>query len=147
MVVEGKFLRQRKDLICAAIVTLSIKEGIQNTIIQVGWDPSPYVGYDDWKQGAVVGIEYALTKTGSLQQYEIEVKNIVGTDVDTTPTIVAIAAVLATWQGLNYKFTQEELQQLETAAIASCNRLKSGDTDIDLTPPAPAAPPTTGCRP
>ena len=59
--------------------------------------------YDDWRAGAQRGALYALHHSQpkpTLESVRITVTRIVGTDVDTEETAVALAACHATWKAL-----------------------------------------------
>lgn len=76
--------------------------------------------YNDWKQGAVLGIEYACQKANCLN-YHITIKKIIDLSTDTNPTIVGITAILAVWQAINFVVTSETITKIEEYVFASWN--------------------------
>jgi hypothetical protein len=100
---EGRFLNQRDGKGYAARVTVRIephsdKPSIATACSGDGWtgqgcvEEVPAVGYDDWKQGAINGIRYALRAAHCLD-CSVVVTRIVGMTTDTNPTIVGAAAI------------------------------------------------------
>ena len=92
-----------------------------------GWIEQGYLeevsadGYDDWKAGARVGIEFAL-KFARLTQARVVVRKITGLTTDTNPTIVGAAAAIATWNAIGYTPAQEVLERLEGSVFVSWSR-------------------------
>ncbi len=126
MIVEGKFLRQRNSGGYVARVKMAIEESTTVTEVRVAWmsvdlnEASPSLAnYEDWKQGAMIGINYALRKMNLVKQYAISVIEIIGQDVDTNPTIVAAAAIDGVWKGMNYTPTQTEWESIEEVVYKS----------------------------
>ncbi|UOG77402.1 hypothetical protein MTX78_23960 (plasmid) [Hymenobacter tibetensis] len=117
-VTEGRYLRQRQGLICAARVKLLWEQSACPTQIHMQWE-SEYGGYDDWKNGAIAGLAYALHCLSNSQTYRIVVVDIVGTDVDTNPTIVALAALEGLWEALQYSASPAQWEELEAMARQS----------------------------
>lgn len=64
-------------------------------------------GYDDWKQGALAGINYALAKCDH-PICHITITRITGLSTDTNPTIVGGAAIQAIWQIFVYEPSHKE---------------------------------------
>lgn len=126
MIVEGKFLRQRNSGGYVARVKMAIEESTTATLVKVEWmsvdvkEASPSLAnYEDWKQGALIGINYALNRIRVAKQYTITVIEIIGQDVDTNPTIVAAAAIDGVWKGMNYTPTQTEWDAIEEVVFGS----------------------------
>ncbi|UOQ69502.1 hypothetical protein MUN86_28070 (plasmid) [Hymenobacter volaticus] len=88
------------------------------TQIQVQWE-SKYGRYDDWENGALAGLAYALHCLSGSQSYRIVVVDIIGTDVDTNPTIVALAALEGLWEALQYRASPAQWEELEALARQS----------------------------
>lgn len=94
--------------------------------IEVEWRPTngqessqPLVAYDDWKQGAIIGIRFAMRRIHAAQPHTISVKEIIGQDVDTNPTIVAAAAIDGVWKRFGYQPSQAEWQAIEKIVFES----------------------------
>ena len=125
---EGNFLRQ-KGRGFAARVTIQIECGANapytaTALRGEGWirqgdvEEVPSIGYDDWKQGAIIGAEYALKKAEAMDCTVI-ITRIVGMTTDTNPTIVGAAAINAVWQALNYVPEASEQNRLEAIVLNS----------------------------
>jgi len=106
----GRFIRQSHSKGYGAVVTLTIDSAANETHIsldchgqgfrsQGSIEDVPEQGYDDWKQGAVVGVDYALRAAG-LEPCGVVITKIEGLTTDTNPTIVAVAAMDAIWKGM-----------------------------------------------
>lgn len=81
-------------------------------------------GYDDWKQGASLGIRYALARCSTLPCH-ITVTRIEGLTTDTNPTIVGIAAIQAVWSATEYKPSAEEHAFIEQLLSQSWQHVDS----------------------
>lgn len=57
-------------------------------------------GYDDWKQGARRGAEFALHVMGATAN--VTICRITGRIIDTNPSTVCAASAFAIWNALNY---------------------------------------------
>ena len=129
---EGKFARYKRGASHLAYVILEIDSGVAATTIDfecfgegfVGQgyvEEVPAVGYDDWKAGAKVGIEFAL-KTARLTTSRVVVKQISGLTADTNPTSVGAAASIATWNAIGYTPEPEVMERIEGIVFASWSR-------------------------
>lgn len=79
-------------------------------------------GYNDWKAGAKVGVEFALSTAG-MSNCSVVITKIEGLDVtDTNPTIVGAAAALATWSALKFEPPKEVIDKLESFVFSSWER-------------------------
>lgn len=78
----------------------------------------PAVGYDHWKEGARVGILFALQVAQS-EKWNVRVLQIEGMTTDTNPTIVGVAAAFAAWKSLNFEPSTEIVENVESQAFAS----------------------------
>src|SRR5262245_17709314 len=65
------------------------------------FEDAPAVGYDHWKNGARVGVTFALSIAGR-PAAAVVVNRITGLTSDTNPTIVAVAAAQAVWSALGF---------------------------------------------
>lgn len=104
-----------------AQVEIDIKQDTVNEVINFKCDGEgfrgqgyievvPASGYDDWKQGAVIGIKYALNKC-FMKKYSIDILSISGLITDTNPTIIATAAAYAVWNALDIKLSNDEIKK------------------------------------
>lgn len=81
----------------------------------------PATGYDHWKDGAKVGISFALSAAGTTD-CRVKVTKIEGLSTDTNPTIVAYAAALAVWKALGFEPPKELVEKLEALVFTSWKR-------------------------
>jgi hypothetical protein len=126
---QGKIARIKKGLPYFASIVLTIYWPAQDFSIVFdchgeGWIRQGTIeevsaeGYDDWKQGALAGIRYALTKCNTLP-CRINITSIMGLTTDTNPTIVAGAAIQAVWAGTEYEPSVEENAFVEQLVFQS----------------------------
>jgi hypothetical protein len=78
----------------------------------------PAVGYEDWKQGALLGIHYALSRC-SAPPCSVTVTSIAGLSSDTNPSTVGAAAIQALWSALQYVPSPEEQAHIEQIVLRS----------------------------
>lgn len=133
-----------------AIVTLRLTEASEElgvtirctappTIASQGYfEDVPAKGYDDWKQGAALGAEYALEVAGE-EARSIVVSRIVGLTTETNPTVVGAAAALGVWEAVGYQPTPEQIQQIERNVFGSWQRPFDALPDFRPTPDTPTA--------
>lgn len=81
----------------------------------------PAKGYDDWKQGAKIGAEFALL-TAQAVNCHVTITQIEGLTTDTNPTIVGFASILAVWQALEFNPSREMIEKLENQVFESWNK-------------------------
>lgn len=67
---------------------------------------------EDWKQGVLVGLQYALNRCGN-PRCTITITQLRGTVVDTSPGLVAYVAIYALWNVFSYQSSHEEKQRIE----------------------------------
>jgi hypothetical protein len=131
--IEGRFCRIKNRLPYGARVTIQI--AMETTkpeiLVQCSGTPLhltgfsqgdiedvPAVGYEDWKQGAVVGVRYALQVVGH-SDCHVTITRILGMTTETNPTVVGAAAVDAVWKALDYSPSLMEVHQVEQRVFAS----------------------------
>ena len=131
--VEGKFARIHKKLPHVARVTVRVADNLSgpNVTVRCTAAPVPFSqgniedetaeGYDDWKQGAVIGAQYALDVAGRTST-SVVISRIVGMMTDTNPTIVGGAAAYGVWLALDYSPTPEQIRQIEQVVLSSWQR-------------------------
>jgi hypothetical protein len=132
MIVEGRFTRQVNQCSYVARIGIAIEESTLPTEIII--EPAAVPNYNssqalpnknvkeaywDWKQGALIGINYALSKAGANQKFSIRISSIIGSNVDTNATIVAAAAIDGVWKALNHQPSAIEWQAIEKVVLAS----------------------------
>ena len=100
--------------------TIEIRCDGQGFSAQGHMETATSFGYDDWKQGAVLGIEYACQKANCIN-YHITITKIIGLSTDTNPTIVGVTAILAVWQAINFVVAKETIRKLEEYVFTSWN--------------------------
>ena len=127
---EGKFMRVHKALPYMARVTVcvdDITEGIGVSIqcsatsplgLQGDIDDVPAIGFNDWKQGAIIGARHALAiaKSGAKR---VTVTRIMGMETDTNPTVVGAATINAVWKALGYTPTTQQTEYIERIVFSS----------------------------
>lgn len=128
----GRFTRQTQGKGYAAVVTLTIDLSATDKHVSVechgrGFYSQGYIeevpeqGYDNWKQGAVVGVNYALDVAG-IGPCHVMITKIEGLTTDTNPTVVAVAAMDAVWKGLDFTPPADIDTSVKAAALASWNQ-------------------------
>jgi hypothetical protein len=75
-------------------------------------------GFSDWQDASIYGVRYALEQAG-IRQGRWTVCRIIGLLVDTTPTIVAVAAARAAWSFAGFSPPQDLDDRLQQLALAS----------------------------
>jgi hypothetical protein len=132
---EATIRRIRNGLLHFAEVELhlespSVVPGIEFHCAGEGWirqgqiEDVPSTGYDDWKAGARIGVEFALSVVAA-PPTRVLIDRISGLTTDTNPTIVGGAAALAVWKALAFSPPPDVLERLETVVFASW-RLPAG---------------------
>ena len=119
---EGKFLRQTDKSGYFGRVIIQIIEFENNTIDitdVTGFDDEKV--YSDWKKGAEIGANYALSKNLT-KKYKVRIKKIIGTDCDTNPTIIGTATILGIWNALNVNVNELEIESLTNLTLDSWNK-------------------------
>jgi hypothetical protein len=81
----------------------------------------PAVGYDDWKDGARVGVSFALSAADKAN-CRVVVSKIEGLTTDTNPTIVAYAAAQAVWRSLDFVPAKDIIDRMEAIVFSSWER-------------------------
>lgn len=125
---QGKFTHYRNGKAYAAIVKIIAKESVVPNIKiscngdgWVGQGSLEYVskvGYESWKQGAVIGTKYALEKAGK-SNLSVEITEIVGMITDTSPAAVGAATIYAVWKAIDYVPTEIEKTYIEKIVFSS----------------------------
>jgi hypothetical protein len=85
----------------SAVISIDVKTHGEGYRGEGDFEGIPAQGYEDWKQGAVLGVAFALWTAGQ-SGCAVVITKIVGTNADTTPTTIAIAAMDAVWKALSY---------------------------------------------
>lgn len=125
--VKGKFGRQYRGIGYNALVTVEVAEDAQSSCSEVmfaddwsGWRAYGWVGDGDkdWRQGAVLGVQYAL-RVGEQVGHCVTVVRIEGDYTVTNPTIVGAAAMDGVWQSVGYKPSLAEVQRIEEIVFSS----------------------------
>ena len=79
-------------------------------------------GYEDWKQGAIDGVIYALKKSG--HQHKVQINRITGMATDTNPDIIFCAASHAVWDALEYEPDLNSKKEIENILKNSWNKYR-----------------------
>ncbi len=126
---HGKFVRQHNSKGYGARVEVDIEEYPPQPYVRVqtsGWESPrqgdvfdvPATGFDDWKQGAIEGVTYAL-KVGDQQHCGVTITHIVGLITDTNPTVVAAAAMDAVWKALSIEPPRDIMARVQDMVFQS----------------------------
>jgi len=78
----------------------------------------PAQGYDRWKDGARIGVNFALRVAGA-PSCAVVVERIAGFTTDTNPTVVAVAAAHAVWNALGFKPADQIVTSLDNSMLGS----------------------------
>lgn len=129
MKIEGRFLRQVKagyfarvylDIELSSIVIVDVgKEKYDNNFGQgeIVKAPCSTTNFDDWIEGARLGIKYGLTK--SRNNYKVIIEGIEGLFTDTNPLVISVAAIIGVWDFLEYQPSETEMKMIEQWALES----------------------------
>lgn len=127
--VTTKFVRIKDGLPYAAVVSLTLTTDAPENYIEILCDGIAGIsqgdieeatreGYEDWKQGARRGVVFALDSARQTHCH-VAVTKIRGMLTDTNPTIVGAAAMLATWEALEFTPPSELVARIEEQVFAS----------------------------
>jgi hypothetical protein len=126
---EGKFmLRRGMAKVEVSIDLTALTQGI--AISCQGATPTfsqgetvdvPAEGFNDWKQGAVAGVTYALTRVGD-PAVGVTIRRIWGLFSDTNPTLVGAAAIDAVWKALQIPPEDADVAHVQKMALSSWDR-------------------------
>lgn len=125
---EGRFLKQYK-VGYFAVVKLEVETGCEETQIttdchgqyitsQGQIEEATADGYNDWKDGAISGVIFAL-EVADVQKVNVTITQIEGLTIDTNPTICAAAAARALWNALEITVSEETENNLENYVLQS----------------------------
>jgi hypothetical protein len=78
-------------------------------------------GYDDWKAGAKVGVEFALLIAKATHCRAV-ITRIEGMATETNPTIIGFTAAIATWKALEFAPSEELIARLEDQVFESWSK-------------------------
>lgn len=130
---EGTFLRQTNRKGYGARVELRVDLADPTASISVdchGSRPTgrqgdiadvPAEGFNDWKQGAMAGVSYALARADQ-PSIGVTVTRVQGLVTDTNPTIVGAAAINAVWKALKFEPGDADVEHVTQMALASWDR-------------------------
>ena len=122
----GKFSHYNKTLFVAA-VKIQIEE-ISPPFIRIdcngdGWVAQGCIeyaslnGYETWKNGAIIGDEYALRNTS--KSLGVTINEIIGMTTDTSPSAVGAATIYAVWDAIEYIPTEEEISHIKEVVFST----------------------------
>ena len=125
--VKGKFGRQYQGIGYNALVTVEVSEDTQSLCDDVqfadnwhGYRNYNWIGDGDpyWRQGAVVGVQYALRVAGQIGRC-VTVISVEGDYTVTNPTIVGAAAIDGVWQSIGYTPMPDEVERIQKIVFSS----------------------------
>lgn len=131
MIGYSRFARQLNGRGCFGAVEVEIQpnSGPMSIAVQThgeGFHSQGYIedvpeqGYESWKQGAVLGVAFALWTMG-YRSCAVRVTKIEGLTSDTNPTIIAAAAMDAVWKALAFTPDPTTKAQIEQSVVESWN--------------------------
>lgn len=88
------------------------------------------VGYQDWKKGVRIGIEYALSMVCNNDNYEITIVSARGLSTDTNPIILSYTSSRALLKMIKHNESKAQHQEFKKIMMHSWNF--SANTQIDL---------------
>lgn len=126
---QGRFAKQLNGIGCFGLVEVEIELNSSITFILMdthgeGFHSQGYVeevperGYETWKQGAVLGVAYAL-RVMEAPSCAVTITKIEGLTSDTNPTIVAAAAMDAVWKAFGFTPEPGITEIIEQSILAS----------------------------
>ena len=126
---EARFIRQYNKAGYFALVKLEAESEWNTLDITTdchgnGFTAQGYIeevpanGYDDWKQGAINGVKFALEAINK-QNTKVIITHIEGLTTDTNPTIVAAAAARALWNALEIEVSEVTEKNMEDFVLQS----------------------------
>lgn len=118
---QGKFAKHNNGKPYVAVVKIKIKEKIDSNV-EINCDGDGWVaqgcieyvsrnGYEDWKQAATIGAEYALEKLEKVTS-TVEIIEIAGMITDTSSSAVGAATIYSVWKAMDYAPTGEEIEHI-----------------------------------
>ncbi len=126
--IEGKFLRIKNGIGFAARVLMEITECDKTEIV---FNNSIYLENREinpnWLKSAEIAAEYALDAVTS-KKYKINIKRIIGSNIETNTTIVGTATIFGIWNALNITNKDNEIERLTNLTFESWKK------DWDLIP-------------
>lgn len=121
---EGVFVRQIQPVGFAARVEVCLDLTMPTQAVKVDCPIEGFLDhqgeseqastaqFEDWKQGAITGVRYALWAYLS-PSIGVTITRIQGQKASTSPTMINAAAIDAVWKALHYKPEDEEWSPLE----------------------------------
>lgn len=79
-------------------------------------------GYDSWKKGIKIGLEYSYKKLKLQQGLEIKIKRASGLIINTNPTILGYTASRAILNKIEHSETEEEHKQILEEVYSSWDK-------------------------
>ena len=124
--IKGKFGRQYRGIGYNALVTMEVAEDTQSCCDEVrfaeNWHgcPEHWIGNGDpqWRQGAVIGVQYALRLAGQVGRC-ITVISVEGDYTVTNPTIVGAAAIDGVWRSIGFTPLPDEVERINKIVFSS----------------------------
>jgi hypothetical protein len=125
----GRFAKVKNGLSHDAVVEVEIETPSSTTYISLNCkgqgyagqgyiEVVPKIGYESWKMGAIVGINFAI-RICNPPPCKINVTKIEGLTTDTNPTVVAAAAMDALWKAFKFEPTLETKTYIENTVFNS----------------------------
>jgi len=81
----------------------------------------PQKGYDSWKEGVRIGVDYALSMVSDNRKFKITILEANGLTTDTNPIILAFVASRAILNEVKNKESEVELKKIEEIVFSSWN--------------------------
>lgn len=90
----------------------------------------PKKGYDSWKKGVEIGVEYALRMINDNRKFKVTILESNGLTTDTNPIILAYVSSRAILKEFKNKESKADLDKIETIVFNSWNH--EYDSQIDF---------------
>jgi hypothetical protein len=118
-IIEGSFIRQTSKAGYFGKIKMEVTESNSNQIELInvkGWGNEKLE--KSWIKTCEIGAQYAITKIQN-KKYKIRIIQILGTTIDTNPTIIGTATIFGIWNFLNTQIPDSEIENLTKMTLQS----------------------------
>jgi len=91
----------------------------------------PQKGYNSWKKGVKIGIEYALRIINDYRKFKVTILKVNGLTTDTNPIILAYVSSRAILKEFEKKESEADLKKIEEIVFNSWNYEYDSQIDFD----------------
>jgi hypothetical protein len=121
-IIEGRFIRQTSKAGYFGKIKMEVSESNSNQIELInvkGWENEKLE--KSWIKACEIGAKYALTKIQN-KKYRIRIIQILGTVIDTNPTIIGTATIFGIWDFLHTQIPDSEIENLTMMTLESTDK-------------------------